>query len=171
MSSIVITHQKTKPYRTISLFFLSVFQLFLLGKLLSPNIGSPQFDIQYSLHRTQHLLVWRRRTPLHVLHHSDSGIAFCGQLLLCHFVTFVVAAPFDGVADLGADGFGFDDVVAAVDFCEVLALRSACAAGLVSVSLFLIEARSDKRKGKDVLRCQWRISSQCQSRDQIVGRR
>jgi hypothetical protein len=126
----IVKHIKKekKPYPTNSLF--SDFQLFLLRKLLSPNIAPSQLNIQHPLHRTQHFLVRRRRTPLHILHHGNGRITFRGELLLSHFVAFVVAAPFDGVADLGADGFWFDDVVAAVDFCEVLAFGGACAAGL-----------------------------------------
>jgi hypothetical protein len=114
------------------LCFFCHFQLFLLRKLLSPNITPPQLNIQHPLHRTQHLLVRRRRTPLHILHYGDGRITFCGQFLLSHLVAFVIAAPFDSVADLGADGFGFDNVVAAVDFCEELAFGAACSASLFS---------------------------------------
>ena len=126
------------PLHPLSLFpapppiLVSISSLFLLPKSRLPNIAPPQLNIQHPLHRTQHLLVRRRSTPLHILHYGDGGITLCCELLLRHFVAFVVAALLDGVAYLHADGFGFDDVVAAVDFCEVLAFGGACAAGLLN---------------------------------------
>lgn len=97
----------------------------LLRKLGLTNLVTPQDDIEHPLHRTEHLLVRRRTPPLEIGNDGRRGVALCSEVLLRHGATLVVlrggAGLRDRLADLDADGFGLDDVVASVDFRQVLA--------------------------------------------------
>jgi hypothetical protein len=104
--------------------------LLFLGELLLPDVRAPQLDVQHSFHGAQHLLVGSGGAALKVLHDGDCGVALGGQVLLREFEALLVPSTFDGLADLDADGLGLDDVVASVDFGQVLAFDSACTTGL-----------------------------------------
>ena len=95
----------------------------LLWKLGLPDIGSPQFHTEHSLHGTQDLLIRLCGSSLEILHNADGGVALCGEILLAHFGCHFVAAFDDGLCDLETDGLGLDDFVGAVDFSQVLAFR------------------------------------------------
>lgn len=102
-----------------------------LGELLLPDVGTPQLDVQHPFHGAQHLLVGGGGAAFKVLHDGDGGVALGGQVLLRELEALLVPSSLDGLADLDADGLGLDDVVAAVDFGQVLAFDGACTTGLV----------------------------------------
>lgn len=91
--------------------------LFLVRELRLPDVRSPQFYIQHSLHDAENLLVGRGGSLLKVLDDRGYGVALCGEFLLGHLVWFFVSALLDGVCDLLADCLWLDDVVASVDLC------------------------------------------------------
>jgi len=104
--------------------------LFLLGELFCTNVATTELDVEHALHRTENFLVRCRSAPLEVLNDSDGSVALGGQLLLRHLVAFFGATLLDRIAHGVTNGFGLDDVVAAVDLCQVLAFGGACFRGL-----------------------------------------
>ena len=84
------------------------------------NPGSPQLDPQHSLHGTKHLLVRRRSAPLEVLDDCDSGVAFCGKILLRHLGLDFIPTLHDSLPDFQADCLGFHNLVGTVYFSQVL---------------------------------------------------
>lgn len=114
----------------------AILHLFLLWKLLLPNITPPQLHIQHPLHGTQNLLIRIRRPALKVLHDRGRRVAFGRQLLLRHLVGLLVASLLDRVGDLCAYCLGLDDVFRSVDFGEMLAFDGG-AGRLVYVSSFV----------------------------------
>ena len=108
--------------------------LLFLRELLAPNVVTPELNVQHALHSAENLLIGRGGTPLEVLHDCDGGVALSGEFLLGHLVALFCSTLLDSVCDCQTNGLGLDDVVAAVDLCEVLAFDGACAAGLCGVS-------------------------------------
>lgn len=106
--------------------------LLFLGELLLPDVRTPQLDVEHALHRAEHLLVGRGGAALKVLDHRHGRVALGRQLLLRHLVPFLVAAAPDRLRDLHAYRLGLHDVVASVDFGQVLAFDGGGAASLVS---------------------------------------
>lgn len=96
--------------------------LLLRRELRLSNALAPQLHVENSLHVRQYLLVRRRCSSLKVLHDTDRCVAFRRELLLRHLVSFFSAALLDRFADLGSDGLGLDDLVAAINFGEMLAV-------------------------------------------------
>ena len=111
-------------------------ELLFLRELLLPDVRASQLDVQHALHGAKHLLVWCGCAPLEVLDDGDCGVAFGGELLLCHLVALVRSALLDGVCYLQPDGLGLDNVVAAVDFGEMLAFNSAGSSSLSTVNMW-----------------------------------
>jgi len=95
--------------------------LLLRTKSRRTNIASPQLNTQNLLHRPKNLLIRRRTSSLEVRDNRLSSIALCSQILLCHLGLHLLALRGDDIADFLADGVGLDDVVAAVNFGEMLA--------------------------------------------------
>jgi hypothetical protein len=95
--------------------------LFLRTKSRCANITSPQLNTENLLHRCQNLLIRGRRSALEVRDDTLCGIAFGRQILLRHFRLHLLSLLGDGIADFLADRVGLDDVVAAVNFGEMLA--------------------------------------------------
>jgi hypothetical protein len=94
----------------------------LLGrKSRLPNIGPTQLDAQYPLHRAQHFLVRGRRASLKVLHYRHGRVALGRKILLCHLRRDLVSPANDCLPDVEANGLRLDDLIASVDFGEVLA--------------------------------------------------
>lgn len=104
--------------------------LLFLGELLLPDVRPPQLDVEHALHRAEHLLVGRGGAALKVLDHRHGRVALGGQLLLRHLVPFLVPAALDRLGDLHAYRLRLDDVVASVDFGQVLAFDGGGAGGL-----------------------------------------
>jgi len=80
------------------------------------NPSSPQLDPQHSLHGAEHLLVRCRGTPLEILDNRNSGVAFCGKILLCHLRFDFIATLHDSLPDFQANCLGFHNFVGAVHF-------------------------------------------------------
>ena len=119
---IVIIHVSTIPPCTISPASSASLPLLLLRtKSRRTNIASPQLNTQNLLHRPKNLLIRRRTSSLEVRDNRLSSIALCSQILLCHLGLHLLALRGDDIADFLADGVGLDDVVAAVNFGEMLA--------------------------------------------------
>lgn len=105
-------------------------RLFPLGKLFTPNVVAAQFNIQHPLHGTQHLLVRCGGTLLKVLNDRGDSVALGGEFLLGHLVGFLVTTLLDGICDLGSHCLGLDDIVAAVDLCQMLPFATTRSSGL-----------------------------------------
>lgn len=148
--------------------------LLFLGELLCSDVRASQLDVEDTLHGTQDLLVGRSGTALEVLDDGDGGVALGGEFLLGHLVALVGTALLDGIGNLVADGLGLDNVVAAVDLGQVLALGGTGASGLNSFAQvrtgcpsfrkFLdfgwrLAAHEAREGGNDLQRYQWRTSS------------
>ncbi len=95
--------------------------LLLRSKSRRPNIIPPQLNSQHPLHTRQNLLIGSRRAALKISDDALSGVALGREVLLGHFWVHLLALVGDGGANFLADGGGLDDVVAAVDFGEMLA--------------------------------------------------
>jgi len=99
--------------------------LFPLG--LEPGLadaGTPQLHVEDTLHGGEDLLVGDGAAALELGDDRGRRIAPRRQVLLRHLGLHPLPRPADGVADYLTDRVGLDDVVATVDFCEVLAIRS-----------------------------------------------
>lgn len=99
--------------------------LLLFGELFFPDVRAPQLNVEHALHCAQNFLVGSGGALLKVLDNGGGGVALGREFLLCHLVGFLIAALLDGVCDLVADGLGLDDVIAAVNLCQVLAFATA----------------------------------------------
>lgn len=104
--------------------------LFLLGELLSTDVSASELDVEHTLHGAEDLLVGCRGATLEVLDDGHGGVALGGQLLLGHLVALLGTAALDRVSDGVAHGLRLDDVVAAVDLGQVLALGGTRLRGL-----------------------------------------
>lgn len=108
--------------------------LFLLGELGLPNLVTAQDDIEDPLHVAEQLLVGSGGAALKVGDDGGRRVALCGEVLLGHggaLVVFGLGAGFgDGLADGGADRFGLDDVVGAVDLGQALAFGGSSLGGV-----------------------------------------
>lgn len=100
------------------------------GEPFFPDIRATQSDVEHALHCAQNLLVGSGGTLLHLLDDGGGGVAFGREFLLCHFVGLLIAALLDSVCHSRTDGLGLDDVIAAVDLCQVLAFATAWLGGL-----------------------------------------
>ena len=96
--------------------------LFLLREPLLADVRASQLDVEHTLHGAENLLVGRSGTLLEVLDDTGGGVALGGKFFLRHLIAFLVSALLDGICDLVTHGLGLDDVVAAVDLGQVLAL-------------------------------------------------
>jgi len=95
--------------------------LLLWSKSRLTNITTPQLNTQHSLHSRQDLLIRSGRASFKVCHDTLGSVTLCSQVLLRHLGVHQLPLVGDGGSDFLADGGGLDDVVAAVDFGEVLA--------------------------------------------------
>jgi hypothetical protein len=67
---------------------------------------------------------------------GNCGVAFGGELLLCHLVALVRSALLNCVCYLQPNGLRLDNVVAAVDFGEMLAFNGAGSSSLSAVNMW-----------------------------------
>ena len=95
--------------------------LLLRSKPRRPNITPPQLNTKHPLHSPQNLLIRRRRPPLEIRHNTLRRVTLGREILLRHLRLHLLSLLGDHAADFFADCVGLDDVVAAVDFREVLA--------------------------------------------------
>ena len=95
--------------------------LLLLGtKPWRTNITSPELNTQNLLHRRQDLLIWGCRSTLKVGYDTLCGVALGRQILLRHLGLHLLSLLGDSITDLLSDRVGLDNIVAAIDFSEML---------------------------------------------------
>jgi hypothetical protein len=99
--------------------------LLLLGtKSRRANITSPELNTQNLLHRSQDLLIWGRRSTLEIRYDTLCGVALGRQIFLRHLGLHLLSLLGDGITDLLSDRVGLDNVVAAINFSEMLAFNA-----------------------------------------------
>lgn len=107
--------------------------LLLLGELLRSDVVTSQLDIEHTLHRSEDFLVGSGSTPFEVRDDTRCRVALGGEFLLCHLVGLLIPALLDRLTDLDSHGLGLDNVIAAVNLRQVLALS-----GTRTSSLFIL---------------------------------
>ena len=95
--------------------------LLLRPKSRLPNSSPPQLDPEDPLHSAQDLLIRRRRAPLKILHNRHRRVALGCEIFLRHFRRDLVPPLHDRLSDFQAYGLRLDDLVASVDFGQMLA--------------------------------------------------
>ena len=94
----------------------------LLPEARRADVVPAQLDAEHLLHGREHLLVGRGGAALEVGDDGLRGVAARGEVLLRQLEPVALSLARDDLADVGADGLGLDNVLAAVDLGQVLPL-------------------------------------------------
>jgi hypothetical protein len=98
--------------------------LLLRTKSRCTNITPPQLNTQNLLHTRQDFLVWSRSPSLEVRHDTLRCVALGRQVFLRHLRLHLLSLLGDHRPNFLANSGWFNDIIAAIDFGEVLAFNA-----------------------------------------------
>lgn len=98
---------------------------FLVRELRLPDLVSSQDDVEDTFHSSEKFLIWSCGASFEVRNDSRSAVALGREILLGHGLALIIlclsACSLDRVCNLGSDRLRFDDVIASIDFGQMLA--------------------------------------------------